>query len=142
PAAGDVQSAAGALPAAHGQHHGFGVQLEQAVGAVHGGDGLVGGQVQHHGVELIGDAQLPGLGDVAGGVLGAGQLLPEGVQAKAVVDALVQDAAQFAVPLQDQQVLHPVPARFDGGGQAGGPAADDDKVYVFHRGSPLTVRLC
>ena len=76
--------------------------------AVHGGDRLVAGQVQHHGVQLVGDTELLRLLNEAGRVLGAGQLLLEGVQAEAVVDALVQNAAQLVVPLEDEQVLHPV----------------------------------
>ena len=75
------------------------MQLEQAVRFVHGGHGLVRRQVQHHGIEFIGDVQFFRLGDEPGRVLGAGQFLFKGVQAKAVVDALVQNAAQFAVAL-------------------------------------------
>ena len=69
------------------------------------------------------------LRDKPRGVLGAGQLLAEGVQAEAVVDALVQNAAQFAVALQDRGYPpRRFLARVDGGGQPGGAAADDDKI--------------
>ncbi len=47
----------GRSPAAHGQNHGLGVQLEQAVRFVHGSDGFIRRQIQHHGVQLILDAQ-------------------------------------------------------------------------------------
>ena len=97
--AGDIQRTARALPAAHGQDHGFGVQLEQAVLLVHSGHGLVRCQIQHHGVELVGNVQLLRLGDEPGRVLGAGQFFFKSMQAKTVVDALVQNAAQFAVAL-------------------------------------------
>ena len=75
------------------------MQLEQAVRFVHGGHGLVRCQVQHHGVELVGNLQFLSLGDEPGRILGTGQFLFKGVQAKAVVDALVQNTAQFAVAL-------------------------------------------
>ena len=113
------------------------MELEQPVLAVHGGDGLVGRQVQHHGVEFVGDLQLFGHRDKTGGVFGTGEFFLEGVQPKAVVDALVEDAAQLVVPLQDQQVLHAVPAGLHSGRQPGGAAADDNKIYVFHGISPL-----
>ena len=75
------------------------MQLEQAVRFVHGGHGLVRRQVQHHGIEFVGNLQFLSLGDEPGRILGTGQFLFKGVQAKAVVDALVQNAAQFAVAL-------------------------------------------
>ncbi len=56
-------------------------------------------QVQHHGIEFVGNLQFLSLGDEPGRILGTGQFLFKGVQAKAVVDALVQNAAQFAVAL-------------------------------------------
>ena len=75
------------------------MQLEQAVRFVHGGHGPVRCQVQHHGVELVGNLQFLSLGDEPGRVLGAGQFFFKSMQAKTVVDALVQNAAQFAVAL-------------------------------------------
>ena len=67
--------------------------------------------------------------DKAARVLGARQLLLEIMQAEAVVDALVEDAAQLVVALQNQDAAR---ARLARGLQAAaspaGPAADDDDV--------------
>ena len=130
--AGDVQRAPGAFPAAHGQHHRLGMELEQAVLPVHRRDGLVRRKVQHHRVEFVGDAQRLGLPDEPVGVFGAGEFLLKGVQAEPAVDALVENAPQLAVPFQHQQVLHPLPAGFHRRGQPRRAAADDDKIYLFH----------
>ena len=132
----DVQRTARALTAAHGQNHGLGVQLEQAVRFVHGRHGLIRRQIQHHGVELILDAQRLHLRDEPCGVLGAGQFFFEGMQPETVVDALVQDAAQLTVALQNQNVLHAVFACRHGCRQPGRAAADDDQIYIFHCRSP------
>ena len=59
------------------------------------------------------------------------------MQAEARVDALVQNTAQFPVPLEDQQILHPGPPGGDGGGQARRASADNGKLYVFHHASSL-----
>ena len=104
--AGDIQRAARTLAAAHGQHDRLGLHLKQTVGAVHGGDDLVGGQVHHHRVQLVGDALRLDLVGKAGGVFGAGQLLLKGMQTETVVDALVQNTAQLGVALQNQNILH------------------------------------
>ena len=127
----DVQRAAAALTAAHGQDDGPRLDLEQAVNLVHGGDDLVRADGEDHGQELIFDAALKHLVDEALGVLGAGQLLLEGVQAEAVVDALVQDAAQLVVALQDQDA--PIPGVVCGNRcrKTGGAAADDNNI-IFH----------
>ena len=54
------------------------------------------------------------------------------MQAEARVDALVEDASQLLVPLDDEDVLHALFPGGDGGGQARGPSADDGKLYLFH----------
>ena len=99
PVARNVQRAARALTAAHSQNDRLGVQLKQSVGLVHGGDGLVRRQIQHHRVELVFNSQFAYLRHKPCRVLGAGQLLFKGMQAEAIVDALVQDAAQLVVAL-------------------------------------------
>ena len=142
-AAGYAQRAPGPLPAAHGQDDRLGVELEQPVLPVHGGDGLIRRQIQHHGVQLIGDAQLLHLLNEPPGILGAGELLLKGVQAEAVVNALVQDAAQLVVPLQDEDIPQ---ARLVGRRRSSQPrraAADDDKFVFSHGLSPsLRWRPC
>ena len=59
-------------------------------------------------LSFIFDAQRLHLRDEPRGILGAGQFFLECMQPKTVVDALVQDAAQLAVALQNQNVLHAV----------------------------------
>ena len=94
-------------------------------------DHLVLADLQHHGVQLY--LYLGFLQHLhkPPGVLRAGELFFEVVQPKAVVDALVQDAAKLLVPLDDDDFLGSVLVGGAGGGKAGGASADDDDV-VFH----------
>ena len=71
-----------------------GLDVLKAVGPGHAGDHLLGGHVDDHGLGLVGDAEGLDLVDEPLGIFGAGQLLLEGVEAEAVVDALLQDAAE------------------------------------------------
>ena len=75
--------------------------------------------------------------DIALGVLGAGELLMKGVQAKARVDALVQDAAQLAAALQNEDIPQTRVVGGRGGGQSGGTAAHDGPRYSFHESTSL-----
>ena len=54
------------------------------------------------------------------------------MQAEAVVDALVQNAAQLAVALQDQNVAQACVIGRARRGKAGGAAADNGKLTGFH----------
>ena len=133
----DVQRASGPLTAAHGQHHRLRPDLLQAYGAAGDGEHTVRRDVQHHAVRPGGDAPLVYGVDIALGVLGAGQLLMEGVQAKARVDALVQDAAQLAAALQNEDIPQTRVVGGCGGGQSGGTAAHDGQLYSFHESTSL-----
>ena len=90
------------------------------------------GKLHHHGA---GDGFHPGVPshlDEPGRVLRAGHGAAEAQHAEAVVDALIEDAAQHRVPLQQE---HPVHAFFlgpDRCGQPRGAAADDHKISSFH----------
>ena len=70
--------------------------------------------------------------DEAVGVLGACQLLAEGVQAEACVDALVQNAAQLFITLNDENVFNAAFSGGDGSGQPCRASADDGKLHLFH----------
>ncbi len=97
----------------------------------------VGREVEDHGPRLEADALAAGVLGQALGVLGAGDGLVVEEKAEAVVDALVKDAAEPPVALDDQDVLRPGPPGAQGRGQAGGAAADDDDVmkrFVGHAG--------
>ena len=59
-------------------------------------------------MQLIRNFQLLHLGNEAGGILRACQLLMEGMQTKTIVNALVQDTPQLIIPFQDKYFINPV----------------------------------
>ena len=72
--------------------------------------------------------------DEAARVFRAGELLAEAVQAEAVVDALIQNAAELTVPLEEQDAPQTRLPRGLRGGQPRGPAADHDQfIHRLHR---------
>ena len=91
-------------------------------------DLLVRGHFQHHGVQLHLYAGVLEHIDEPSGVLGTGELLAKPVETKAVVDALVQDAAQFLVTLQDQDVPETAFPCFAGGCKTSRTAADNHQI--------------
>ena len=107
------------------------VDLDQSFLAVDRRNMLICADGQYHRVEFIFDLAFKRLRDVTRSVFRAGQLFAEGVQAEAVVDALVQDAAQLHVALKDQDALAACVICRDSRRQTGGAAADDDNV-IFH----------
>ena len=70
----------------------------------HGLDMRAAVHFQHHRVQQHFDAAAVQLVDEALGILRAGQLLAEAVQAEAVVYALLEDAAQLAIPFQNDDL--------------------------------------
>ena len=126
--AGDIERAARAFAAAHREDDGLGFDAEHAVRAVHRGHGLVRRDVHDHRVELVLDIALENFVDKARGIFRAGQLFFKGVQAETVVDALIEDAAELSVALEDEDALA---AGISGGrscGKSGRTAADDDDI--------------
>jgi len=138
----DGQGTARALPAAHSQNNRAGLDLHQSVRRADGSDQALRRYVEDHRVALERDAPLLDLADVAVGVFRAGQLLVEDMQPETVVDALLQDAAQTHVALQDQEAAAAAVPGGDRRGQAGRPAADDHQVdiscfrHAFHLSFP------
>ena len=65
------------------------------------------------------------------GVFRPGDRLVVEEEAEAVVDALVEDAAQPLLALDEEDVLGPGALGAQGRGQAGRPAADDHDVARF-----------
>ena len=112
--AGDVQRSAGTLSAAHGQDDGLGVDGDEAVFFVGGDDLVLFGDVQDHRVELDGDLRLVHELDEAVGIFGTGEFLAEIGEAETGVDALLQDAAETDVSLQDDDVFFGDPVIFRG----------------------------
>ena len=139
---GDIEGPPGPLPAAHGQYHRPGLELKESLPGIYRRDHPLRRDLQHHGVQKAGNCQVPDLLDIPLGVLRAGKLLLEGVEAKTTVDTLVEDTAQFCVPLQDQDILY---AALPGGHsrrQSRGAAADDDQITPFHTQPPLQNLPC
>ena len=99
---------------------------------------LVRGDIQHHGVQTDVNAGLTYHVDEAPGILRAGQLFLEIVQTEAVVDALVEDAAQLTVALDDADRAT---ACFPCGIRSGQTcrAAADNHEFVFHASVPPLV---
>ena len=96
---------------------------------------LVGGtgeELEHHGVQLHFHIGILDLMNKSGGVFRPGELLFEVVEPKTVVDALVENAAQLLVPLQNQHLPQPLVPGLPGGGQSGGPAANDNE-FIHER---------
>ena len=136
PGAADAQCAPAALPAAHGQDHGPGLDFEDAV-AVPGRHHPAGCQTGDRGFRVNGDASGADFLFVDGGVFRAGQLPAQLVQAEAVVDALLQNAAGPGFAVENGHVGDaPVVGR-GGGGHTGGTAADDNQIMGFHWVSPI-----
>ena len=65
-----------------------------------------------------------------------GELLAKAVQTKAVVNALLQNAAKLAVTLQNQKILHTCVISRNGCTHSGRSAADDHKIDLFHLTHP------
>ena len=88
--------------------------------------------VQHHRVGQDADGGAAKHFNEPPSVLRPGQLLLEVVQAEAVVDALVQNAAQLAVALQNQNIAQTCVIGRARRGKSGGAAADNGKLTGFH----------
>ena len=130
--AGDVQRPARPLAAAHREDDRLRADLLQPALAPRHGQHTLRRDIEHHRVQPVWDLQRLHLLDEAVGIFRAGQLLPERVQAEARVNALVQDAAELTVALEDQDILHARAPRGDGRGQPRRAAADDGQLYLFH----------
>ena len=89
---------------------------------------FVRGHFQHHGVQLHLYAGVLEHLNKAPGILRAGELLAKAVQTKAVMDALVQNAAQFLVALQNKDVAQTAFPCLAGSSKARGAAADNDQI--------------
>ena len=128
---GDGDGTACALPTAHRQHDAPRRKNLIAVCPAHGVH-RAGRTVKRedHCVQPHLDPRTRQPLNKAAGVLRARELLLEIVQAKAVVDALIEDAAQLRVALQDQHPPGAVLMGAQSGRQSGGAAAYYD--YIIH----------
>ena len=124
------------LTASHGKDHSLSLDLENAFFGIGGGDHLFGGDVQHHGVEHIGDLLFKHLCFITPCVFGAGQLLAKAMQTKAVVDTLTQNTAKGGIALQDQNIGNSFFVGCHRCTHACGAAANDDKINLLHLSCP------
>ena len=127
------------FPAAGGQNKRLGMDLFQSL-AVHrrdekalllffdAGDKGEGQRLDLQGTELI---------DEAAGIFGAGELFAVAHQTEAVMDALLEDAAETGLPFQ-QQHLGAVFAGSYGSGQPRRASADNENINRTHRLPSLT----
>ena len=89
--------------------------------------------MQDHGVETdVNSRPFVKPGDKTGRVFGTGKFFLEIMEAEAVVNALVEDAAEFAVAFKDNDTEAQT-AAFKGRGKAGGAAADYGHVVIQGR---------
>ena len=86
-----------------------------------GEDAALRGDIQHHGIQQGFHPEGQRFIDKALGVSRAGQVLLEDFQAKTVVDALLQNAAQFLVALDDQHIFGAILFGGDGAASPPGP---------------------
>ena len=89
---------------------------------------FVRGHFQNHGVQLHLHAGVLEHLNKASGVLRAGQLLAKAMQTKAIVDALVQNAAQFLVALQNKNVAQTAFPCLAGSSKARRATANNDQI--------------
>jgi len=89
---------------------------------------FIRGHFQNHGVQLHLHAGALEHLNKASGILRAGELLAKAVQTKAVVDALVQNAAQFFVALQNKDVAQTAFPCLAGSSKTRRTAANNDQI--------------
>ena len=132
----DVQCAAAALPAAHGQDDGFGLNFQQAL-PVLGGDYLIRCNRSDSGFIVDLDVSFQHFLLVNIRIFRAGQFTAQLVQAKACMNALAEDAADVRLSVQNDHVgaAHIVSRHCSC--HTGGTAADDDDIVIQHFGSLL-----
>ena len=95
--------------------------------------GSVCADIQNHCGEFIGNFQCERFVDETGSVFWSGQLFLKGVQTEAVVDTLIQNAAQLLIAFEDQKIGNSVFMGGDSGSKSGRTSADDDQIILFHK---------
>ena len=138
PESGYVQGSSGSFPAAHGKDYRFCPQLHQSLFMVQVRYDLVAAAVlrhrntHHHGAETAGDLQFPDLVNKALGIFRTGQFLFERMQSETIMDTLVQDPAQTAVPLQNKNTVFSGFLCLYGSCKTRRPAADNCDLRSVH----------
>ena len=128
---GGIQRATAPFPAAHGQDHGLGLDLQNTL-AVLGGDHLVRGNGSDGGFLIHPDVPAAYFFFVDCRIFRAGQFFAQFVQAKAVVDTLHQNAAQLGLPVQNDHIPATGIVGCYCGCHTGRTAADDNDIVILH----------
>ena len=132
--AGVVRDISAGLLTIHGQHDSTRLDLQQSVPAIDRTNRVILLHREHHSIQQDLYSQLRSPLNKTSRVLRASQLLLEIVQSKAVVNALIQNAARFLVPFQNQHPLRSRLTRAAGRGQSGRAAADHYHLIVKRHG--------
>ena len=132
----DIEGTTWTLSAAHCKDHRACFDLDEAELGTHGRDDAVVADIDDRAFEQALDAALLCLIDIALRILGARELLIEGVEAEAVVDALVEDAAKPILALEDDDIFESRIIGRDGSSKAGRTAADDNTGTLHQRSPP------
>ena len=135
----NVERSAGALTASHCQNDGFCLELEYTAFGVGSSDYAVGSNVKHHSAKHKGDVLFVYFFFITPSVFGACQLLTKAVEAEAVVNALLQNAAELFIALQNQKVANACLMSRQSCTHAGRAAANDDKIDLSHYSAPPLV---
>ena len=143
PCARNGQSASRALSAAHGQHQRCRTDVEQPILGIGGQNLLTSTDVKYHGIEQHVDRGCGSLIDPALGIFGTGQVIAKETDAKTIVDALRQDAAQGLVAFNDQHRARALFFGSHGRCQSRGASAYHQHIAVdqLHEATTLVGRL-
>ena len=134
----NIQRPSGPLPASHRQNHGLRLNPEDPFPTVHGRYNLIPANLHYHRIRHPLNLQRPGHFNIASCIFRPGQLFPEGMQAKAVVNTLIQNTACLPVPLQYQNAFHARLSGSYGGGKSRRSAACYHNIAGFHK-SPFSL---
>ena len=124
-----ADGAAGTFAAAHGEDDRLALYGDEAVFRADSRDGFIFMDVENHRIDEDFDFRFILYQVVASlRVARAGQLFLEVMQAEAVVDALLENAARFAVAFEDEDFLRAVFPSAVCGRKTCRAAADDDNI--------------
>ena len=104
----------------------------EAMFRVHDGGDLLRGDIQHKGIEGVGDFSLSDDVNVPPGIFRSGEFLLIAVQPKSIVDTLAEDPAQAVGAFQNQDVFRPMFVGRSRRGHPGASAAYNQDVHLPH----------
>ncbi len=132
PISRNIQGASRSLPASHRKDDGSRLNLKNSFLPVHRGHHAVLRNVHDHRAQPVLDSEFPDLVNESSRVLRTRQLLLKSPEAEAVVDALIQNAAEFCIPLQNQNVLYALFSCRRSCRKTCGTSANDYNLFLHH----------